>query len=474
MKRLALLILMILPAAPLAASEWVSLRGDAQGRASITYDGNAELREWHYTYKSGRRYKPGLAVWASPALAVIAGRPMAFIGGYDQTMHALDLAEKRSLWRKVTNGEIAAAPAVGRIGGLDVVFWGSADRTVYAYVTYNGRKLWTRELVEATTSLGDVNLSSPLLHNGRLYIACFAYDRALRRSEQKAWLFCLDMRNGEIIWKLVVSNGFVSSPVGFELDGRFHIAIAARKGLLQCFDVSGPKLKRAWHFQMPHEVFGSPVAETNTKSPLLFLGSKFGNLIAIDARTGEEKWQQMAGNWIDNSACIGEIDGRNIVYVGSHDYCVYAFAAADGTELWKRNLGGEVYSAPSFFMVDNEAYIAASSLDNHLYVLNAHDGSLITSYFTGTPIWDKVPKGDTLWGSPAVVSAGVQTVAVHGSFNNTVYVLPLMQDCTLRAHARSSTSLWWSLLVVMVLFLAAVLPAVVSIPSRRRRQTDGE
>lgn len=467
MRRLALSILLLL-AVPAYASEWVSVRGNAQGHASVAYEGEAELKEWQYTYKSGRRYKPGLAVWASPALAVIAGRPMAFIGGYDQTMHALDLAEKKALWRKVTNGEISSAPAIGRVAGMDVVFWGSADRTVYAYVTYNGRKLWTRELVEATTSLGDVSVSSPLLHDGRLYIACFAYDKSIGRSDQKARLFCLDMRNGDILWDMVVSNGFVSSPVGFELDGRFHIAIAARKGLLQCFDISATQPKRVWQFQMPHEVFGSPAVETNTRDPLLFLGSKFGNLIAIDARTGEEKWQQMAGNWIDNSACIGELDGRNVVFVGSHDYCVYAFAAADGTELWKRNLGGEVYSAPSFFQVDGDAFVVISSLDNHLYVINARDGSIYTSYFTGTPIWDKVPKGETLWGSPAVVVAGINTAAVHGSFNNTVYVLPLMKDCTLRAHARSSASLWWSLLLVMAVFLALLLPAVVIIPSRKR------
>jgi outer membrane protein assembly factor BamB len=464
-----LLAVSLLCAGPAHASEWVSLRGDAGGQASVTYDGDAEIREWHYTYKSGRRYKPGLAVWASPALAVVAGRPMAFIGGYDQTMHALDLADKKVLWRKVTNGEIATAPAVGRVSGLDVVFWGSADRTVYAYVTYNGRKLWTRELVEATTSLGDVNVSSPLLHEGRLYIACFAYDRSIGRSDQKARLFCLDMRSGDVIWKMVVSNGYVSSPVGFELDGRFHVAIAARKGLLQCFDVSGTGPKRAWHFQMPHEVFGSPAVEMNAENPLLFLGSKFGNLIAIDARNGEEKWQQMAGNWIDNSACIGELDGRNVVFVGSHDYCVYAFAAADGTELWKRSLGGEVYSAPSFFRVEKDAFVAVSSLDNHLHVLNARDGSIVTSYFTGTPIWDKVPKGDTLWGSPAVVASGMNTAAIQGSFNNTVYVLPLLKDCSLRARARSSASLWWSLLVVMAIFLGVLLPAVVVIPSRRRK-----
>jgi outer membrane protein assembly factor BamB len=466
-----LLILLLFFTGSAPASEWISLRGNAQGRASIIYEGEAELKEWHYTYKSGRRYKPGLAVWASPALAVVAGKPMAFIGGYDQTMHALDILEKRAVWRKLTNGEIAAAPAVGMINGLDVVFWGSTDRTVYANVAYNGRKLWTKELVEATTSLGDVSLSSPLLDNGRLYITCFAYDRSITRNQQKAWMYCLDMRNGDVFWKLVISNGFVSSPVGFRLDGRFHIAVAARKGLLQCFDMSGGKPNLAWRFQMPHEVFGSPVIESNTENPLLFLGSKFGNLIAIDARTGTEKWQQMAGNWIDNTACIGEIDGGNVVYVGSHDYCVYAFGAKNGTQLWKKCLGGEVYSAPCFFQVDDRAFVAVTSLDNHLYVLNARDGRIITSFFTGTPIWDKVPKGEILWGSPAVVAAGEETVVVHGSFNNTVYVLPVLKQCSLRAHARSSASLWWSLLVVLVIFLVVVLPLVVRIPTRKKNPT---
>lgn len=59
---------------------------------------------------------------------------------------------------------------------------------------------------------------------------------------------------------------------------------------------------------MPHEVFGSPVITARTTLPLMFLGSKYGNLIAIDAFQGKEVWQKMAGNWIDNNACISEID----------------------------------------------------------------------------------------------------------------------------------------------------------------------
>jgi outer membrane protein assembly factor BamB len=316
----------------LSAGQWPCVRGNQEGQASIKYSGGSPINEWHYIYKSGRRYQMGLAVWSSPALAVVGGRPMAFIGGYDQTLHALDLIEKKALWRKISNGEIASAPAVGSVDGTDVVFWGSSDRTVYAFKAFSGQKLWTKELLEASNTLGKVHISSPFLAGGKVYISCFAYDKSLPRNQQKGWLYCLDMKYGTIIWKLSVCSGMLSSPVGFEFNGKLMVAVAARRGLLQCFDVSGTRPHRVWKFQMPHEVMGSPVISKGRK-PVLFLGSKYGNLIAIDAGSGKEIWQKMAGNWIDNTACLGEVNGEKVVFAGSHDYNLYAFRASDGEML---------------------------------------------------------------------------------------------------------------------------------------------
>ena len=473
MRRTIFILFCLAALSNLAAGEntlWVSLRGTASGRGNCRWISEVqppEIREWHFTSKANRRYKMGLAVWASPAVALVRGRPMAFIGGYDQTLHALDLAEKERVWFKITNGEIASPPAVGLVEGRQVVFWGSADRTVYAHFAENGRRLWTRELVKPTNTMGDVRLSAPLLHDGVLYITCFVHDKALARNKQQGWLFALDMSDGRVRWRYEVSQGPVSSPVGRMIDGRFVLFVAARKGLLQALDVSDKHPVRRWRFQMAHEVLGSPVVEEGTSGPLLFLGSKFGNLVAIDARTGVERWQRMAGNWIDNTACIGEMDGERVVFVGSHDYNVYAFRARDGEELWRRRLGGEAYSAPVFLHLNGQPTVAAGSLDNHLYILDARDGKVITAYFTGRPIWDKVSKGDTLWGSPVVFEAGEQTAIIHGSFNDTVYILPLNGECSLKSRVRSAASLWYSLGVVFVLFLGVVVPLVTRLPSRR-------
>ena len=445
-------------------TEWPSFRGTPAGCGVCVWRGDEaapEIREWHFRHKANRRYKMGLAVWASPALAIVGGRPMAFIGGYDQTLHALDVAAKEERWSKITNGEIRAAPAVGVVNGEQVVYWGSSDRSVYACYAANGARRWTRELVQPTSTMGPAEISAPLLREGVLYVTCFVYDRALARNEQRAWLFALDMDSGRTLWRREVSQGPVSSPAGREIGGRFMVFVAARKGLLQAFDCTGRGPRRAWVFQMPHEVQGSPVIEAEGERPLLFLGSKFGNLIALDARTGEERWQRMAGNWIDNSACVGEVDGERTVFVGSHDYNVYAFRASDGALRWRRHLGGEVYTVPAFAEFDGVPCVVVGALDNHLYVINGRDGRVRTSYFTGTPIWDKVSKGDTLWGSPAVFQAGKQSAIVHGSFNDTVYVLPLHGDVSLRAQVQSAARLWYGLGVVLVLFFLVTVPMVI-------------
>ena len=447
----------------MAAHPWPVLRGTEAGTASIRYPGDMVLNEWHYTSKSNRRYKPGLAVWASPALAVVGGHPMAFIGGYDQTLHAMDLAEKRVIWKKITNGEIASPPAVGRVNGVDTVFWGSADRTVYAYAAFSGNRLWTTELVPSSSTLDTAHMSGPFLTEDRLYITCFAFDRSLPRNRQQGRLYCLDLLSGEVLWEIGISPGFLSSPVGHRMGDNRYIYVAARRGLLQCFDITGQgRPVKVWQYQMPHEVFGSPViADIDPSATILFLGSKYGNIVAIDARTGEVMWQKMAGNWIDNTGCIGEIGGEKAVFFGSHDYQLYGFHAETGELLWKRALGAEAYSAPSFFEANGRSYVAASALDNHLYLLDGETGDIVTSFYTGNPIWDKLTKGENLWGSPAVVAAGENSVIVHGSFNGKAYVLPLFRACSLTAMAHSSSSLWWGLLTVFLLFCGVVLPIVL-------------
>ncbi|MBN1257846.1 MAG: PQQ-binding-like beta-propeller repeat protein [Planctomycetes bacterium] len=479
MRALLALCLIVAYALPARGGEspWPALRGSCAGEAAITWQAPATapaIREWHFKPLSDRRFQVGLPVWASPAVAIIDDRPVVYIGGYDQKLHALDLSQKTRLWFQITNGPILEAPAIGYLGNREIVFYSSADRSVYACDARTGRKLWTRELVAPSNTLGFCWLSAPFLHEGVLYITCFAYDRALARNAQSGWLVALEMRTGSEHWRREISQGFLSSPTGRIIAGRLHLYVAARKGLLQAFHASSEGLETLWSFQMAHEVLGSPVIETDGEQPRLFLGSKFGRLVALDAKTGEMLWKRMAGNWIDNTACVATVEGESMVLVGSHDYNLYAFRAHDGEMLWRKRFGGEVYSAPSFFYLKGEPLVAAASLDDHLYVLNARDGSVHSIFFTGQAVWDKVSKGETLWGSPVALEMEDDTVIIQGSYSGLVYTLPLLGECSLRSKMQAASTLWIGLGVMAALFLLIILPVLLlsTRPHKASRQAE--
>ena len=111
--------------------------------------------------------------------------------------------------------------------------------------------------------------------------------------------------------------------------------------------------------------------------------------------------------------------------------------------------------------------VAAAALDNHLYVIDAATGDVVTSYFTGEPVWDKVSKGETLWGSPAVLQAGGQTAIVFGSYSGTVFVLPVEGVCSVRAKVQSASRLWWALGATAGVFFGVLLPVVLLTGKRR-------
>jgi outer membrane protein assembly factor BamB len=461
MKRLLPLIFgfTLLPVLASADDPWPGQRGGCDARASLNAGAeNAGLTEWLFNPGQRRRFQVGLSPWASPALAVVSGRPLAFIGGYDQALHAFDLRARQQLWLKLTNGPIADAPVVGELDGRPAVFFTSSDRNVYACDAASGRTLWTKELVPASSTLDLAQLTAPLLLGDRLYVGCFAYDRSLSRSTQKGWLIALERTSGRELWRVEISQGFVTAPAGRIVKGRVLVWICARKGLLQAFDVTGPQPQKIWQHQMAHEVLGSPALEAAGAAPRLFLGSKFGQLFAFDALSGKVLWKRMAGNWIDNTACVADLDGQSTVFTGSHDYNVYAFRAKDGEKVWRRRLGGEVYSAPCFFFEQGRPRIAVSCLDDHLYVLDAQNGKVLTAYFTGQPVWDKVNKGENLWGSPAVWQSGGTAAIVNGSYSGMIQLIPSDQPSRLTVKVRSSRSLWLSLAVTAALFFLVLLP----------------
>jgi outer membrane protein assembly factor BamB len=116
----------------------------------------------------------------------------------------------------------------------------------------------------------------------------------------------------------------------------------------------------------------------------------------------EEDWSYQTGGYVLSSPAVGS-DGT--VYVGSHDYKLYAFNPS-GTVKWTYATGGAIYSSPALGS-DGTVYIGSD--DYKVHAVNP-DGSFKWDFETG----------DVIDSSPAIGADG--TVFI-GSKDNQLYAI---------------------------------------------------
>jgi polyvinyl alcohol dehydrogenase (cytochrome) len=147
-----------------------------------------------------------------PAWTVTVGGPISgtpviadgvvYIGSYDGTLDALDLASGSSVWRYDTGAQVqepnlhiplgitgSAAVANG------VVYTGDATATVHAIDVATGTARWTRKV---DTQPAACIWSSPVIDNGRRYvgIASISKETGVRGS-----VVALDASDGAVLWQ---------------------------------------------------------------------------------------------------------------------------------------------------------------------------------------------------------------------------------------------------------------------------------
>jgi len=93
-----------------------------------------------------------------------------------------------------------------------------------------------------------------------------------------------------------------------------------------------------------------------------------GEVVALDARTGEVRWRRVIGP----SETSPLVAGR-LLYVGDWTGTVYALAAKTGRTVWTYRTGGEVKGG--FALTGRRLFVG--SYDHHLYALSARTGKLI-------------------------------------------------------------------------------------------------
>jgi plastocyanin len=100
-----------------------------------------------------------------------------------------------------------------------------------------------------------------------------------------------------------------------------------------------------WKRRMPYSLaHGNGIL--TTASDLLFIGQPDGNVLALDARNGEELWRFQTGAAISASPISYEIDGEQYVAIYAGGTGIpYGNSAPRGDNLWAFKLGGKLPEA---------------------------------------------------------------------------------------------------------------------------------
>lgn len=240
----------------------------------------------------------------------------------------------RLRWTFPTGDRIVSSPAYAE----GVVYVGSDDGHLYAIDATSGRQRWMHR------TDGPVS-SSPAIAGGRVYV--LSYDGRLH---------ALDARTGALQWKFATAG-----------ERRFEA-----RGL------HGMQ-PRTQTFADPYDVFlSSPVVADG----LVIFGSSDGNVYAVDAVSGEQRWSFATGDVVHASPAVAE----GIVVIGSWDGRLYALDIRTGREHWRAQTGIDSLMAnqqgfqSSPAIADGRVFVGCR--DAHLYAFDLHSGRPVWQFDT--------------------------------------------------------------------------------------------
>jgi outer membrane protein assembly factor BamB len=306
----------------------------------------------------------------------------------DKGKHAIEVRvtdDAGTVWSKNhTFSIVDSKERISPLSGADwSMFHGNAQHTGTAADTLEaGLNLnWTYR------TPGTILTSSPAIANGIVYIGT----RDEGGSSHHA-IHAVDQKTGEMIWKVQADAQVQASPA--VVDGIVYAssirgttyALNAQTGeIIWQKTVGKDEVQRAWMYYSPTVADGILYQAYSTGSG--------GKIMALDAKTGNEKWNaRLAGNWIVESTPVVQ-DGK--VYVGSDGGWIISLDASTGKELWrKKPAGGWMHSMPA--ISDGKLYIGYQG--GLLVALDAATGKELWRYKSNDASYIH---GDATGSSPA-------------------------------------------------------------------------
>ena len=272
-------------------------------------------------------------MYSSPAVS----EGVLFAGAAGKLL-ALNASSGTEVWSYPTEypkDRVISSPAV--VAG--VVYVGYPEGCLYALNASTGSKIWNYTTKDVGN--GIAIQSSPAVVSGVVYFGSLDHN-----------VYALKASTGEKIWNHTVSTTVSSAPAVSE----DKVYICSGAGILYALTAAnGEELWRFTVSDLSQRIYG--YSPTIADGVVYVRSSDWGELYAVDASTGDLKWENPGSLGVRGSsaAIVG-----GVVYSGTS-----ALNASTGEEMWQFPTNGTVYASPA--VSNGVLYIA--SRDGYFYAI---------------------------------------------------------------------------------------------------------
>ena len=354
------------------------------------------------------RYVTGSAVAFSPAEVGNA----VYVSSPEGGVYALDATTGEVHWYTETDETGITSPIL-----LDnAVYASSGNGQVYALDAVKGDVLWRIKL--------DDHVTAPAIHGDVIYVGSNKADSKASR------VHALSRETGEILWQFEADDQvqFSSPPV---VDGD-TVYVVSYWGPIFALDAANGE--EQWRSRARSRVWYSPAVQDG----VVYVSGERGYVSAFDAATGSELWQfrtesaassslangkQASGlyssvSWTEILSGPAVADG--VVYVGSLFGFVFALDAATGIQLWRQyGTGGVLHLPPK--VIDGVVYVG--SRNGWVQALDALTGEIYWSIRADGSLWDFQSTGNG-------ALFGIAVRELNPGFRTVVYALNALPPAT--------------------------------------------
>lgn len=319
----------------------------------------------------------------------------AFCATRDGRVYGIDLdGQRRVRWTVQLGAEVTSSPVLhdGRL------YVGARDGSVTCLGAVDGTVYW-RSDAEHPEARAFALFSTPTVLSDLLLVGT-----------ARGALVCLDTSDGTVLWRHALPDWVRARPT--TLVGTADVVVATLNGSIHRLTASRDGCREVWSVRpAEHAIFADPVAGEG----VMFVTSSDLRLLAVGVEAGEVRWRRSliecvehggeriaaeflggGANFQSSPAVVGDR-----VMVGGPDRFVRAYDRITGAERWRFETSAQVCAAP--VAADGRVFFGQQG--------GTMDFSCVSAE-TGEPLWSR-PLG-WVWASVTLVGDRVLVPGVDG------------------------------------------------------------